>query len=176
MPLCCAESLWLSVCDASRYPGYAWCEAQPQNSIEHLHRKGKPFRTAWRPSRLVLFNMPDYIKEAKRAKKEGDLSKAGAILDPGNGLPFPGGLIPQSRISPQANALLKYYPLPNFDPGARYNYQIPIVGVTDQDSVQSRLAKTLTPKTEIPGEGWFAMFADPSGNRIGVFSGMNAQR
>ncbi len=35
--------------------------------------------------------------------------------------------------------------------------------------------KTLEPKTEIPGIGWFAMFADPSGNRIGVYKDMNPQ-
>ena len=30
-------------------------------------------------------------------------------------------------------------------------------------------AKTLTPKTEIP-QGWFAVFADPAGNRIALFA------
>ena len=30
-------------------------------------------------------------------------------------------------------------------------------------------AKTLTPKTEIP-QGWFAVFADPVGNRIALFT------
>ena len=101
------------------------------------------------------------------AQRSGDLSKASAILDPASGLPFPGGLIPQSRISPQANALLKYYPLPNFDPGARYNYQIPIVGVTDQDAVQSRLAKTLTPKNQLAGTFAYQRTATQSPNLFG---------
>ncbi len=35
--------------------------------------------------------------------------------------------------------------------------------------------KTLQPKTEIPGVGWFALFADPSGNRMGVFTAKNLQ-
>jgi hypothetical protein len=30
-------------------------------------------------------------------------------------------------------------------------------------------AKTLTPKTEAP-QGWFAVFADPAGNRIALYS------
>ena len=30
-------------------------------------------------------------------------------------------------------------------------------------------AKTLTPRTEIP-QGWFAVFADPAGNRIALFA------
>jgi hypothetical protein len=46
------------------------------------------------------------------------------------------------------------------------------------DDIEASLAqaeklgsKTLPPKTEIPGTGWFAFFADPGGNRIGLFSG-----
>jgi hypothetical protein len=30
--------------------------------------------------------------------------------------------------------------------------------------------KTLVPRTEIPGMGWFAIFTDPTGNRVGLFS------
>lgn len=30
--------------------------------------------------------------------------------------------------------------------------------------------KTLIPKHDIPGVGWFAFFADPAGNRIGLFA------
>ena len=84
-------------------------------------------------------------------ERTGDLSKAPTILDPTSGLPFPGAVIPQSRISPQATALLNYYPLPNFDPGARYNYQVPLVGISDQDSVQSRLSKSFNVKNQVFG-------------------------
>lgn len=41
----------------------------------------------------------------------------------------------------------------------------------DLAKITSHGGKMLTPKTEIPGIGWFAFFADPSGNRIGLFSG-----
>ena len=34
-------------------------------------------------------------------------------------------MIPRDRLSPQAAALLRYYPLPNVDAGGRYNYQTP---------------------------------------------------
>ena len=30
--------------------------------------------------------------------------------------------------------------------------------------------KTQVPKTEIPGVGWFGLFADPTGNTIGLYS------
>lgn len=35
--------------------------------------------------------------------------------------------------------------------------------------------KTLAPKTEIPHTGWFAFFADPAGNRIGLFTSMSQE-
>ncbi len=35
--------------------------------------------------------------------------------------------------------------------------------------------KTLQPKTEIPQVGWFAIFADPAGNRIALFTSANQQ-
>jgi len=49
--------------------------------------------------------------------------------------------IPPTSISPQAKALLSFYPLPNFTGSTRYNYQIPVVGITHQDSLQTRLNK-----------------------------------
>ncbi len=44
------------------------------------------------------------------------------------------------------------------------------------DDVTASLAKaeslgatTIVPKTEIPGYGWFGVFTDPTGNRIGLY-------
>ena len=33
-------------------------------------------------------------------------------------------------------------------------------------------AKTVVPKTEIPTQGWFGMFTDPTGNMIGLYTGL----
>ncbi len=41
--------------------------------------------------------------------------------------------------------------------------------------VESLGGKTLLPKTEIPTVGWFAIFADPTGNRVALFTGMDEQ-
>jgi hypothetical protein len=60
------------------------------------------------------------------------------------------GLAP-SQISPQAEALLKLYPLPNFVGGLGYNYQIPAVNVTHQDSLQARMNKTVGRKNQLSG-------------------------
>jgi len=73
------------------------------------------------------------------------------IFDPANGAPFAGNVIPQSRISPQAGALLHFYPLPNFSATGGYNYQIPIVDIMHQDSLQTRFNKTLNRKNQLFG-------------------------
>jgi predicted enzyme related to lactoylglutathione lyase len=51
----------------------------------------------------------------------------------------------------------------------------------DTDDIDASLAKaeslggtTIMPKTEIPGQGWFAFFNDPTGNRVGLWT--NAPR
>ena len=74
------------------------------------------------------------------------------VTDPLTGAPFPGNVIPQNRMSPQALALLRLYPLPNFhDAGAGYNFQVPIISPTHQDGLQSRLNKTFSMKDHVFG-------------------------
>jgi trimeric autotransporter adhesin len=86
------------------------------------------------------------------AQRSGDLSQTpGAIIDPVTAQPFSGNIIPQSRLSPQALALLSYYPLPNFTQSARYNYQIPLVTATHQDALQSRINKAVNQRTQVYG-------------------------
>jgi hypothetical protein len=63
------------------------------------------------------------------AQRTGDFSGAGQpiIYDPATGQPFANNVIPSSRISPQAQALLNYVPLPNISTvsvtGNKQNYQ-----------------------------------------------------
>lgn len=40
--------------------------------------------------------------------------------------------------------------------------------------IEANGGKTLMPKTEIPGFGYFAVFSDPTRNKIGLYSSMNA--
>ena len=79
------------------------------------------------------------------------------VIDPSTGAPLAGNVIPASRISPQARALLGLYPLPNFDAAARYNYQIPIVSNIHQDALQSRVNKAIGRKNQV--SGMFAAFS-----------------
>jgi hypothetical protein len=68
------------------------------------------------------------------AQRNGDFSQTTApdgtvipILDPfSNHQPFPGNIVPKSRINPAGQALLNVFPLPNFNNAAvssnQYNY------------------------------------------------------
>jgi trimeric autotransporter adhesin len=73
------------------------------------------------------------------------------------------GVIAPSFISAQAKALLRLYPLPNFDGSARYNYQIPIVSAMHQDNLQSRFNQSIQNKNQISGN--FAYMSSRSDNQ-----------
>jgi hypothetical protein len=71
------------------------------------------------------------------------------IVDPLTGLPFAGNRIPRERISPQAAALLGYYPMPDAGGSGRFNYQTPIVTATRQDAIQSRFTQSPTNRMQL---------------------------
>jgi hypothetical protein len=73
------------------------------------------------------------------------------IVDPVTGLPFPGSVIPRDRISPQASALLGYYPQPTRDSDGRYNYEVPLLNVMHQESFQSRLTQSVNQRNQVFG-------------------------
>lgn len=92
------------------------------------------------------------------AERNGDFSqtlnpqgRTVQVVDPETGGPLAGNQIPLNRISPQAQALLNLYPLPNFDGKARYNYQVPIVNNFHQDSLQLRVDRSLGRKDYVAG-------------------------
>jgi hypothetical protein len=99
------------------------------------------------------------------AERIGDfsqtLSQAGkpvVVIDPlsidpltGKGTPFPDNAIPVERIAPEATKLLKFYPQPNFNPTARFNYQIPLVGTSGADAMQARVNKAINPRNSVNG-------------------------
>ena len=115
--------------------------------IPHLLRRGPNFFVGYQWTR----NRNDSVGTALMptlAQREGDVS--------------PSIVIPKSQISPQALALLSLYPLPNFAfPGA-YNYQVPLVGVTHQDSLQSRLTQSINRNNQVYGN--FAFQSTRQGN------------
>ena len=52
----------------------------------------------------------------------------------------------------------------------------------DSDDIEADLKRVeelggtvVTPKTEIPGTGWFAVFKDPTGNPLALYTSMNPE-
>ncbi|HYR85988.1 MAG TPA: carboxypeptidase regulatory-like domain-containing protein [Terriglobia bacterium] len=124
--------------------------------IPHLIRNGPTFffgyqRTQNRSATTQTSRMPTVLERSGDLSAANTLGQPVQIFDPLTGASFPGNVIPQNRITPQARALLTLYPLPNFGGTAGYNYQIPIVDVTHQDSVQSRFNKVVNQKNQFAG-------------------------
>lgn len=71
------------------------------------------------------------------------------VIDPTTGLPFAGNAIQPGRISPQAAALLAYYPEANAD--GRRNYQTPILTSNRVDSANARLGYSLNNRNQLQG-------------------------
>jgi hypothetical protein len=120
-----------------------------------LERNGPTMNVSYsrienRNSRVQTSLMPD------EAERTGDFSqtlfggKPVTIYDPASGNPFPGNVIPQLRISPQALSLMQYYPAPNFSSGT-YNYQVPLIGNTHTDNLNLLLSKNFRLKNLLSG-------------------------
>ena len=94
-------------------------------------------------------------------------------VDPSTGLPIPNNAIPQNRISPQAQALLKLYPLPNFTGSNRYNFQIPVLAATHQDSLDTRANKSIGRKNQLSGTFALQSTRSDNGNVFGFLNTTN---
>jgi hypothetical protein len=80
-----------------------------------------------------------YATVPSEAMRAGDFSSVNATLyDPLTGQPFPNNQIPADRISPQARALLEYYPAPNLS-GQTRNYHFTSTTEQTNNSVQFRI-------------------------------------
>jgi trimeric autotransporter adhesin len=90
--------------------------------------------------------------DAERAGNlSGLLNAAGqpvTVYNPMTERPFPGNIVP---VSSQAQSLLQLYPLPNIPGTSLYNYQIPVLNSTHQDSLLTRLDKTVSRRDEVYG-------------------------
>jgi len=47
--------------------------------------------------------------------------------------------------------------------------RIPHVCTTRGEAIEAGGGKTLLGKTEVPGVSWYALFADPTGNRMALY-------
>ncbi len=85
------------------------------------------------------------------AQRSGDLSGISTIIyDPLTGSPFPGNIIPTTRISPIAQGLLSFIPLPNQATGTiNQNYRLVTANPTNTQALNTRLNTTVTPKDNL---------------------------
>ena len=72
-----------------------------------------------------------------------------AIYDSANNTSYAAGSV--VPITPQAQALINLYPLPNILDNSIYNYQVPLVNDTHQDFFNSNASKTIGRKNQING-------------------------
>jgi len=94
--------------------------------------------------------MPTLLERSGDFSQTRDaLGRPVEIVNPRTGRPFPGNVIPREQFSPQAAALLAYYPLPNSTAGGRFNYQTPTVIGTRQDNVQTRVTQAINGRNQL---------------------------
>jgi hypothetical protein len=95
--------------------------------------------------------MPTALERAGDfSQSRNALGQALQIVDPATGKPFAGSVIPGTRISPQAAALLGYYPQPNFS-GTGYNFQTPLTSFVRQDQFSSRVTQPINNRNQLIG-------------------------
>jgi hypothetical protein len=101
------------------------------------------------------------------AQRSGDLSNTltqqgtpVTLVDPVTGLPITGPV----RVSPQAEALLALYPLPNLAGNTRYNYQTQVLTNMHADALQSRLDKSIGRRDQVYGGFAFRSLRSDSEN------------
>ncbi len=137
-------------------------------NIPHVMPRGPnlTLNYQWTRNRNALTSTGLVPTEAQRG---GDFSQSldaqgrpVVVTDPATGAPFPNDAVPGNRISPQARVLMGLYPAANFAGGARYNYQIPLVGSTHSDSLQMRGSKMVKQKNSLSGQ--FALQSARSDN------------
>ena len=140
---------------AERAPRPQYTDMQFTGSV------GGPFRIPGIRNRPVFFagyqHSSDHSASAQSAvmptheERTGDFTGGVDIRDPETGLPFPGNVIPASRISPQAASLLALYPVPNVDAGSGYNYEATTLTLARQDNFQSRLNHGISSRDSLLG-------------------------
>jgi trimeric autotransporter adhesin len=145
--------------------------------IPHLWPKGPDFFVGyqWTRNRNATTQSALVPDLAERAGNLSNLVNAQGqpiqIFNPATGLPFPGNMIP---VSPQAQALLNLYPLPNVAGNPFYNYQVPLISNTHQDALQSRFDKELNNKNELYGNFAFQNTREASPNVFGFLDTTDA--
>ena len=88
----------------------------------------------WESGRQVAGTFSSLTTVAPAAFRAGDFSSSSTIIyDPNTGAPFPGNIIPSTRIRPASTAFMQYTPLPNFSAGPN-NFITPTITVPTEEN------------------------------------------
>ncbi len=138
------------------------------------------------------FIFGDYLRIADRrgdgyiitlpsaAFRAGDFSsQAARVYDPATGdritgagrVPFPDNKIPAARISPIANKLLSYVPLPNINNNLINNFAGATTRSKDQDSFDFKVDHQITDKDRLSGRYSFQRPVVTDPGRFGIYGG-----
>ena len=144
--------------------------------IPHLLRHGPNFFLAYEWTRDSTATTEAGLVPTA-AQRTGDLSglldalgQSVTLVNPASGTPFPGNVVP---VSPQAQALLSLYPLPNLAGNTGYNYQIPVLNSSHQDQLLSRVDKSVSRKDELNGRFSIISTRASTGNLFGFIDRSN---
>lgn len=143
--------------------------------IPHLLPRGPNFSLAYQWTRdSIQETLPGLVPTL--AERGGDLSglltAQGVpltVINPATGLPITGPL----TVSPQAQALLALYPLPNLAGNTSYNYQRAVLNRTHGDALQSRLDKSLGRRDTLYGQLAFESVRSNNTNLFGFVDTTN---
>lgn len=111
------------------------------------------------------------------AERAGDLSKLTTatgqpfvIYDPATGQPYANNRVP---VTPQAQALLNLYPLPNVAGNRRYNFQLPLLSSSHIDAGNLRMNKSLDTRDQLRG---YFNFSSTRTSRNNLFGFLDTER
>lgn len=84
------------------------------------------------------------------------------IYDPDTGIPFPGNIIPESRINPVGRAYLRAFPMPT-EAGVTRNFLTRRQKESEYDDIDAKLDFTLSDRDQLffSGSHWADQFSDP---------------
>jgi hypothetical protein len=144
--------------------------------IPHLLRNGPNIFLSYQRTRNSIAVTTSGLMPTL-AERSGDLSQLVdangqpiTIYDPETHQPYLKNKVP---ISPQAQALLNLYPLPNFAGNSQYNYQVPLVTDTHKDAFISSASKTIGRSNQLTGTFAATSTRGSSANLFGFVDGTN---
>jgi hypothetical protein len=125
-----------------KVPGVRWF--RPLLTVSYAHSTATIANT-------ISTRVPTTLERAGDFSATSDAGGPVTIVDPLTNQPFPDDTIPSARLSPQALALLAFYPAANVAGSDATNYQTAVTDRSTRDALQMRLEQPLTTRQQVSG-------------------------